>query len=82
MPILIQDIVGPISRALKQAFQTDAKVIEAKFIDALMEVRTGLQHDLEATVPVTAVPSAEDAQEAGHHPNQLTPHAVDEALRK
>lgn len=76
VPILLQNLVGPISRALEQAFQTDAK-----FIDALMQVRTSLQQDLEATIPVSAVAGGEDSN-TGESIKRLTAKDVDEALRK
>lgn len=76
VPILLQNLVGPISRALEQAFQTDAK-----FIDALMQVRTSLQQDLEATIPVSSVAGGEDSN-TGESIKRLTAKDVDEALRK
>lgn len=76
VPVLLQDVVGPISRALEQAFETDAN-----FIQGLVEVRNGLQLNLEATVPVFAA-CGEDARMGGPRGNLLTPEAIDEAFRK
>lgn len=76
VPILLQNLVGPISRALEQAFQTDAK-----FIDGLMQVRNSLQQDLEATIPVSVVAGGENSNTEGST-ERLTPKKIDEALRK
>lgn len=79
VPILLNDVVEPISRALEQAFATDAG-----FIDSLMSVRDRLQQQLTDTVPVFEVPGEEASSSRSAHSARasLTAMAVDEALRK